>query len=300
MPQSTLGIAPPHRRADEVGVELVDRLIDQRLVVAGRPEQRVERQPAVDPAGGVARVERVRQRRHQVLGTPAVSRARAGTRTRYSAGRSRGGQPADQQLGEPPRLQDSRKPRVSSTRPRPTSLGTILRSSSHAFALRDLPSSRRAGRAARRPRRRGRASCRRSRRGRAGVLHPQHVVEQQVVAVGRGQALVRQAGRADQHLAQLAHLGVHAVGGGRRGRSRRFLFRYSWIAPVAKDTTPATAPTTMIPNNTASAGRNSVRPRLRCPVATDLPGQSSDRICWRLVVYSASEIVPVARNGSSS
>ena len=27
----------------------------------------------------------------------------------------------------------------------------------------------------------------------AGVLHPQHIVEQQVVAVGRGQPLVRQA-----------------------------------------------------------------------------------------------------------
>ena len=46
-----------------------------------------------------------------------------------------------------------------------------------------------------------------------GVLHPQHVVEQQVVAVGRGQPLVRPARRADQDLAQRADLGMHAVGG---------------------------------------------------------------------------------------
>ena len=62
-----LGVAPPDRRADEVGVELVDRLVDQGLVLAGRPVERVHRQAAVQPAGGVAGVERVRQRRHQVL-----------------------------------------------------------------------------------------------------------------------------------------------------------------------------------------------------------------------------------------
>ena len=49
----------------------------------------------------------------------------------------------------------------------------------------------------------------------AGVLHPQHVVEQQVVAVGRREPLVRQTRRAHQHLAQLADLGVNAVAGGR-------------------------------------------------------------------------------------
>ena len=43
-----------------------------------------------------------------------------------------------------------------------------------------------------------------------GVLHPQHVVEQQLVAVGRREALVRAARRADQDLAQLPDLGVDA------------------------------------------------------------------------------------------
>ena len=44
----------------------------------------------------------------------------------------------------------------------------------------------------------------------AGLLHPEHVVEQQPVAVGWRQAFVRQAGRAHQHPSQLAHFGIHA------------------------------------------------------------------------------------------
>ena len=50
-----------------------------------------------------------------------------------------------------------------------------------------------------------------------GVLHPHHVVEQERVAVRRRQPLVRPSGRADQDLAQLADLGMHAVGLGRSG-----------------------------------------------------------------------------------
>jgi hypothetical protein len=53
-----------------------------------------------------------------------------------------------------------------------------------------------------------------------GVLDPEDVVEQQVVAVRRREALVGQPGRADQHLAQAADLGVDAVGvGGLRHES---------------------------------------------------------------------------------
>jgi hypothetical protein len=43
-----------------------------------------------------------------------------------------------------------------------------------------------------------------------GVVDPQHVVEQQCVAVRRGEALVGAAGGAHQDLAELAHLGVDA------------------------------------------------------------------------------------------
>ena len=53
----------------------------------------------------------------------------------------------------------------------------------------------------------------------AGPLDPQHVVEQQVGAVGRGQATELEVGAVQQHTAQDAHLGVdvergHAVDGG--------------------------------------------------------------------------------------
>src|SRR5215468_9055603 len=44
-----------------------------------------------------------------------------------------------------------------------------------------------------------------------GVLHPYHVIKQQVVAVAGGQALMSQARGADQDLPQLADFGIHAV-----------------------------------------------------------------------------------------
>jgi hypothetical protein len=50
----------------------------------------------------------------------------------------------------------------------------------------------------------------------AGVLHPQHVIEQQVVAVGRGKPLMSQPRSADQDLPQLPDFGMHAVLSGGR------------------------------------------------------------------------------------
>lgn len=43
-----------------------------------------------------------------------------------------------------------------------------------------------------------------------GVVHPYHVVEEQVTGVARSQPAVREARRADQHLAQPADLGMDA------------------------------------------------------------------------------------------
>jgi hypothetical protein len=43
-----------------------------------------------------------------------------------------------------------------------------------------------------------------------GVFHPQHVVEEQLVAVGWRQPRMGAAGCADHHLAQLAHFRVDA------------------------------------------------------------------------------------------
>ena len=158
-PPGLLRVTPPHRRADEVGMELVDRLHQQGLVVAGRPEQRVERQPAVDPAGGVAGVERVGQRRHQILGDAGVLAGQRPVARLDLGGQVAGRHAADQQLGEPARLQ-----RVQEA------AGVVDEAETHFVGARSCgpaatpwprgsPSSRSAGCAARRPRRRGRASC---------------------------------------------------------------------------------------------------------------------------------------------
>jgi hypothetical protein len=49
----------------------------------------------------------------------------------------------------------------------------------------------------------------------ACVLHPHHLVEQQIVAVAWGKPLVCQPGRANQHLAQFADFRIGAVFRGR-------------------------------------------------------------------------------------
>jgi hypothetical protein len=45
-----------------------------------------------------------------------------------------------------------------------------------------------------------------------GVVDPEHVVEQQVVAVGRREPLMGAAGRANHDLAKLADFGMNANG----------------------------------------------------------------------------------------
>ena len=64
-------VAPPDiDLAGEIRMEFVDRSREDRLFVPRRPEQRVEGDTAINLAGRVARVERVRQWRQQVLGDP--------------------------------------------------------------------------------------------------------------------------------------------------------------------------------------------------------------------------------------
>ena len=215
IPHCLLGITPPHPRADEVGMEFVDRLHQQRLVVSRRPEQRVERHPAVDPAGGVAGVERVRQRRHQILcDAGAFARQRPVARLQF-LGQVPGGHAADQQLGEPPRLQRVQEAAGVVDKAEADLVGDDLAVQQPGLRRRVLH-------------RLGEHVVQLDHLDVAvahlvdevevvatGVLHPQHIVEQQVVAIGRGEPLMRQAGRAHQHLAQLADLGVNAVVGGR-------------------------------------------------------------------------------------
>ena len=208
-------VTPPHRRSDEVRVELVDGLHQQRLVVPCRPEQRIERHALIYPAGGVPGVERVRQGRHQILrdtrrftGQGAVSRLEIG-------GQVPGRHAADQQLGQPARRQ------------RVQERAGVIDQSQADFVRHDLAIQQPCFRVGV-VHRLGKELVQFDNLDVAvahlvdevevvttGVLYPQHIVEQQVVAIGRGEPLVRQTGRAHQHLAQLADLGVNAVVGGR-------------------------------------------------------------------------------------
>jgi hypothetical protein len=45
-----------------------------------------------------------------------------------------------------------------------------------------------------------------------GGLDPDHVVEQQLVAIGRGQTLMGAPWRADHHFTQLSYFGMNAEG----------------------------------------------------------------------------------------
>jgi len=73
----------------------------------------------------------------------------------------------------------------------------------------------------------------------ACLLHPEHVVEQQPVAVRWRQAFVRQAGRAHQHAPQLAHLGIHAqpdctvIGGAHGVHSSTAALRLAMLSTVS-------------------------------------------------------------------
>ena len=215
-------VAPPDGDAGirEVGMEGVDGLHQQGLVVARGPVEGVERHAAVYPAGGVARVQGVRQRRHEVLphaGLFAGERDVGGTEVAGQVGR---GQPADQVPGERaglqavqerPRLVDQAEPHlvgddlpVQEPRLR-IGVGEYL--GQEIVQLDDLhPAFAHLGDEVEMVP--------------LGALHPQDVVEQEVVAVGRGEPVVGEPGCADQDLAQLADLGMGAVDRpGRRGVS---------------------------------------------------------------------------------
>ena len=99
---------------------------------------------------------------------------------------------------------------ISSTRPSPTWFGTTWLSRIHFFAsgIATVSASRLCISTTSTPR--SRIFCHEVEVVALGVVDPQDVVEQQVVAVGRRQALMRAARRADHDLAQLADLRVDA------------------------------------------------------------------------------------------
>ena len=203
-------------------MELVDRGGQQRLLTPRRPVHRVQRHAAEDPRGVVAHELRVGQRpEHEprgvrARGTPTGScrpprRARPGRRRRRS-----GTPPTD------PRAARSARPGSRGAGPRPTRSSVTLRSSTQSRAsgighhvgeqvlqLEDLDAAV-------------------DHLGdevevvAAGLLQPDDVVEQQLVAVLRGEPLVGEPRRADQDSAQLAGLRPHAQPGfGRAHRTAR-------------------------------------------------------------------------------
>ena len=204
-------VAPPDvDLAGEVGMELVDRRGEDRLLVARGPVQRIERHAAVDPAGGVARVERVRQRRQQVLGG-AGGLARSLERLAADLfGHFLCREAADQRLRE-------------STVVHALQITAQLVDEAESDGVRHdllvedplLALGHRHGL--------GEQIVHLDHFDAAvahllhevevvalGVLHPQHVVEQQRVAVARREALVGAARRAHHHLAQLADLRMNS------------------------------------------------------------------------------------------
>ncbi len=204
-------VAPPDvDLAGEVRMELVDRRGEDRLLVPRRPVQRVERHAAVDPARRVARVQRVRQRRQQVFGGAGrflddlerLAAVRFGEVVRRQA--------ADQRLGELAVVQALEVAAQLVDEAQAHLVG-------HDLVVEDpllaLGHRHRLGQQVVHFHHLDAAVAHLGDEVEVvalGVLDPQHVVEQQLVAVGRRQARVRHPGRADHHLAQLADFRVHA------------------------------------------------------------------------------------------
>ena len=192
-----LGIAPPDRSTPtKSGWKLVDRLHEQGLVVPGGPVERVEGHAAVDPAGGVAGVEGVGQRRH--AGTRGTPVRLAGQREVAGRGRRRAGRRwtarRSGNSASSPRLERVEEGAGVGDQAEPDLVGDDLAVEQPRPRLGDAPASRPAGRAARRTSTpRSRILVMKSTWSRWAFSHPHHVVEQQVVAVGRGQPLVREA-----------------------------------------------------------------------------------------------------------
>ncbi|KGC52761.1 hypothetical protein DO65_4930 [Burkholderia pseudomallei] len=205
-----VGIAVPdvELRVGERRVEFVDGGDEERLLPARGPVHRVERDAAVDPARRVAREHHVRQRRqHERRLAEIVAKQREHLRA-LGAGNVARRDPADQELGERTRL-EALEPRAHFVDE--TDADVIRRD----LAIED-------------PLERGRVlhglgqqvvhlehldAALAHLRDEIEVIalrlvHPHHVVEQQLVAVARREALMREARRADEHLAQLADFGM--------------------------------------------------------------------------------------------
>ena len=208
-------IAPPDLHlAGEVGMELVDRRGQDRLLVARRPEQRVEGDAAIDPARRVARVERVGQRRQQVFGDAGGVLDELQHLAAVGFRELLGRQAADQGLRQIARLEAIEIALDLVDQAQTDLVGHDLVVENPLLGFGDGDGL-------------GQQAVHLDHVDAAiahllhevevvalGVVDPHDVVEQQGVAIAGRQALMRPARRADHHLAQLADLGVDAKGRG--------------------------------------------------------------------------------------
>ena len=183
----------------EARMEAVDRLEVERLVLARGPEHRVDRHAAVDPRARVAHEQRVRERRQDEVGRPQRAPDR-GRRCRPAA-RPASRRPSGASRA-PRRASRSSTPSARRAKIVVTSSGRSLRCSSHsrAVASASVSVSRSWKSSTSTPRDAHQVDERVVLLARAA--RPDHVVEQQLVAVRRRQPLVREVRAVDDHAAQ--------------------------------------------------------------------------------------------------
>jgi hypothetical protein len=188
-------------------VPAVDGFVADRLRDPGRAAHRVDRHPAVDPAGGVPLVEQVRQRREDKV--VRVQRVEGDAlRFRPELGDLPFGDPAGQVPGQLSRAQPVHRGAQGSGGQRAVPARVEQPVQDVVAGLRDVqglgqqvavvvdqhaPGAQRAGE--------------RVVLG-LGPAHPQHVVEQQVGDVVGSQPLELQIGAVQDHLPQAADLGI--------------------------------------------------------------------------------------------
>lgn len=194
----------------ELGVELVDGGGQQGFLSSRRPVHRVQGHAAVDPASGVAGELGVRQRRQQEAGMAQVLAVHLEDVGAFAGGQVVSGDAADQVLGQLARLQALQPGAQLAGQAQADAVGGDLAIEDPLQRFRVLDGL-------------GQQIVHLEDVDAAlahlgdevevvalGLVHPDHVVEQQLVAVARGQALVGESGRADHHFAQFAGFGVDA------------------------------------------------------------------------------------------
>ena len=184
------------------------------LRASRRPVQGIQRHAPVDPAGRVPRVERVGERREEILGDARCLLDHGQIFGGVAGRQVDGGETADHELRESAGVEAFQKSAGLSDQAQANLVGhdlcvqEPLLGGGHIERLRQeivhlhhldpaLPHLRHEVEMIA-----------------LGALHPHHVVEQELIAVARGEARMREARRADEDFPQGADFGVDAVRGG--------------------------------------------------------------------------------------